>query len=495
MAEGGLLRELGIAGLEAGAGWGEWVHTSGEPLASVDPTTEATIATVASARRPECQLVLAKAAERFASWRLLPAPRRGAVVRRLADELRAHKHALAALITLEVGKVQSEALGEIESMIAVCDLAVGLSRQLHGLTIASERPGHRLFEQWHPLGPIGIVSAFNFPMAVWAWNAAIGAVCGDVCIWKPSPHAPLCALAVQQICHRVMQQEDCAGVFNLVVGGADVGEWLAQHKQVPLVSFTGSISAGREVATRVAARLGRSILELGGNNGIIVLDDADLEVAVPALSFAGLATAGQRCSSARRIFAQSGIAPALAAALRDRYSAARLGDPADPLTGVGPLISQRAVDAFEAAVAMAVQLGGEVVCGGRVPRRGGYFVEPTLVRAPGQGSFPIAWEETFAPILYLFEVTDLDHAIAEHNAVTQGLCGALFTGSLAATEKFLSVAGCDCGMANVNLGTAGVEVGGAFGGEKDSGSGREMGADAWKAYMRRQTCTVRGGAV
>jgi aldehyde dehydrogenase (NAD+) len=435
--------------------------------------------------------VLAKAAERFVEWRMRPAPARGEVVRQLGEKLRKHKEALGELISLEVGKIRSEGLGEVQEMIDICDFAVGLSRQLYGLSMHSERGRHRMFEQWHPMGPVAIITAFNFPMAVWAWNAALAAVCGDVCLWKPSPHGILCSVAVQRICNEVMEENECAGVFNLIAGDADVGEWLADNKRVPIVSFTGSIPVGRQVATRVAGRLGRSILELGGNNGIIVLEDADLDLATRAITFGAVGTAGQRCTSTRRVFAHRSIVEPLGKALVKAYGTIKIGDPLEEGTLLGPLISARSVEAYEAAIEMAKQQRGEVLCGGKVVSRDGFFVEPTIIRAPAQESFPIAWEETFSPILYLFESEG--QAIDEHNAVTQGLSSAVFTDSLSRAEQFLSAAGSDCGIANVNIGTSGAEIGGAFGGEKDTGGGRESGSDAWKAYMRRQTCTVNWG--
>ena len=422
-----------------------------------------------------------------------PAPARGEVIRQLGDKLREHKEELGELISLEVGKIRSEGLGEVQEMIDICDFAVGLSRQLYGLSMHSERPRHRMFEQWHPVGPVGVITAFNFPMAVWAWNAAIAAVCGDVVLWKPSEHAALCALAVQRICNEVMKENDCQGVFNLMLGGADVGEWLADNKQVPIVSFTGSIPVGRKVAARVAGRLGKSILELGGNNGIIVMDDANLDIAMRAITFGAVGTAGQRCTSTRRVFAHTKIFEPLAKAVAKAYGTVKMGDPREDGTLLGPLISARSVEAYEAAIEMAKQQGGEVLCGGEVPDRKGYFVTPTVIKAPSQQGFPIAWEETFAPILYLFEVDGLESALEHHNAVTQGLSSAVFTDSLSTAERFLSAEGSDCGIANVNIGTSGAEIGGAFGGEKDTGGGREAGSDAWKAYMRRQTCTVNWG--
>ena len=485
-----VLARLEIEGLQSGACTGDWLATKGEALVSVDPTTGEVLGTVRAATIADAEVVLARSSAAFESWRMRPAPLRGEVVRALGNALRDHKDDLGALISLEAGKIKSEGLGEVQEMIDICDFAVGLSRQLCGITTHSERPRHRMFEQWHPLGPIAIVTAFNFPMAVWAWNAALGAVCGDVMLWKPSPRTPLTALAVQQIANRVMREHDCLGVFNLLVGDADVGSWLGDNRGIPLVSFTGSTAVGRKVAATVAARLGRTILELGGNNAIIVMDDADLDMAVPSITFGAVGTAGQRCTSTRRIFAQRGVAAKLTERLVAAYRTITIGDPLAEGTLLGPLISQQAVVAYEAAIEAAKGQGGTVLCGGKKVDRPGNFVEPTIVKAPAQADFPIAWEETFAPILYVFEVDSLDEAIAANNAVTQGLSSAIFTEGMRASEQFLSAIGSDCGIANVNIGTSGAEIGGAFGGEKDTGGGRESGSDSWKAYMRRQTCTV-----
>jgi aldehyde dehydrogenase (NAD+) len=488
-----LLKTLGIDNLHHGACTGEWIETTGEPITSLNPSTGEPLGTVTGARRPECQLVLARALERFDSWRMVPAPARGEVIRQLGNKLREHKEPLGELIALEMGKIRSEGLGEVQEMIDICDFAVGLSRQLYGLTMHSERNRHRMYEQWHPMGAVGIISAFNFPMAVWAWNAAIAAICGDVSLWKPSPATPLCALAVQKICNEVMAENDCQGLFNLIVGGADEGRWMADEGRIPIVSFTGSIPVGRKVAAQVAGRLGRSILELGGNNAIIVMDDADLDLTTRAITFGAVGTAGQRCTTTRRVFAQKGIHGKLSQTLCKAYSTIKSGDPLDESTLLGPLATARAVADFKAAIELAKQQGGEVLCGGNAVEGPGFFVEPTVIKAPPQQGFPIAWEETFAPIVYLFEVDDLNRAIADQNAVTQGLSSAVFTDSLSAAERFLSPAGSDCGIANVNIGTSGAEIGGAFGGEKDTGGGREAGSDAWKAYMRRQTCTINWG--
>jgi aldehyde dehydrogenase (NAD+) len=433
------------------------------------------------------------ALERFDEWRMRPAPKRGELVRRLGDLLRDHKEALGELVSLETGKIRAEGVGEVQEMIDICDFAVGLSRQLHGLTIASERPRHRLMEQWHPLGAVGIVTAFNFPVAVWSWNAALAAVCGDVCVWKPSPLTPLCSAAVQALCDRVAHEHAAEGVFSLAPGAAEIGSWMCDDRRLPLVSFTGSTAVGRQVAARVASRLGRTILELGGNNGVIVLDDADVDLAVRAITFGAVGTAGQRCTSTRRLFVQRGVARALVERLVAAYGTIRIGDPLESGVLMGPLITRAAVEHFAAAVAAARAQGGELRYGGRVLDRPGNFVEPTIVLAPRNGNLPIANEETFAPILYVWEVSDLDDAIRQHNSVSQGLSSAIFTDSMRAAERFLSPSGSDCGIANVNAGTSGAEIGGAFGGEKDTGGGRESGSDAWKAYMRRQTSTVNWG--
>ncbi len=464
-----------------------------EALISVDPSTGERLGKVQACARDDHDAIVERALGRFEEWRMRPAPKRGEVVRRLGELLRAHKQALADLVSLETGKILAEGLGEVQEMIDICDFAVGLSRQLHGLVIASERPRHRLIEQWHPLGPVGIVTAFNFPVAVWSWNAALAAVCGDVCVWKPSPLTPLCSVAVQALCDRAAAEHDAAGVFSLVPGDAAAGGWVCDDRRIPLVSFTGSIAAGKQVAQRVAARLGRSLLELGGNNGVIVLDDADLDLAVRAITFGAVGTAGQRCTTTRRLFVQRGVARELTERVVAAVRSVKIGDPLDPSVLMGPLITRTAVERFSSAVAAAQAQGGRILCGGRTLDQAGNFVEPTVIAAPGHQSFPIAWEETFAPILYVFEVADLDEALRAHNAVPQGLSSAIFTDSLRASERFLSAAGSDCGIANVNAGTSGAEIGGAFGGEKDTGGGRESGSDSWKAYMRRQTSTINWG--
>ena len=489
-----ILARMGIEAIEGGTcGAGGWREGSGPPVRSVEPTEGAELATVRSAGDDDYEAVIAGAMTRFIDWRMRPAPKRGELVRELGELLREHKEPLGELVSLEMGKIRSEGLGEVQEMIDICDFAVGLSRQLYGLTIASERPRHRMMEQWHPLGPIGIVTAFNFPVAVWAWNAAIAAVCGDTSVWKPSPRTPLCSIAVQHLANRAMEKHDAVGVWNLVTGGADIGEAMCEDDRLPLLSFTGSIAVGKKVAARVGARLGRSLLELGGNNAIVVMADADLDLAVRAITFGAVGTAGQRCTSTRRIFVNRAVSAELVDRLTKAYATVRIGDPLEDGVLMGPLSSLASVAAYDAALAAAVSQGGEIVRGGKRVERAGYFVEPTIVRAPRQADFPIAFDETFAPILYVFEVDGFDDALRAHNAVPQGLSSAIFTDSVRAAERFLSPEGSDCGIANVNIGTSGAEIGGAFGGEKETGGGRESGSDAWKAYMRRQTCTVNWG--
>ncbi len=488
-----LLEKLNIQALNQGAcaGPGAWSAEEGAGvLASDNPATGQVIARVAQAGVADYDAVAEKASQAFLSWRMTPAPKRGQVVRDLGLALRELQEPLGELVTLEMGKILVEGVGEVQEMVDICDFAVGLSRQLYGLTMHSERPGHRMYEQWHPLGPIGIITAFNFPVAVWAWNAAIAAVCGDTMIWKPSSRTPLTAIAVQHIANRVSADHGLSGVFNLVIGGgATVGERMINDRRLPLISFTGSVRAGRRVSEAVARRLGRSILELGGNNAIIVTEDADLNMAVRAILFGAVGTAGQRCTSTRRIIAHASIMDELARRLTAAYKQVRIGDPREKGVLMGPLVTREAVAEMLAAVAQAQADGGQVLTGGHaLPALGERFVEPTIIRMPAQTA--IVREETFAPILYLLAYETLDEAIALHNGVDQGLSSAIFTTNLLSAERFLSHAGSDCGIANANIGTSGAEIGGAFGGEKDTGGGRESGSDAWKAYMRRQTCTI-----
>jgi len=460
-------------------------------LVSKNPNDGSELGRVRQSNREEYDAVVARASETFLRWRTVPAPRRGEIVREIGEELRRHKSDLGALVTMEMGKILAEGEGEVQEMIDICDFAVGLSRQLYGKTMHSERPGHRMYEQWHPLGPVGVITAFNFPVAVWAWNAMIAAVCGDTVVWKPSSQVPLCALAVQALCERVLARHGFSGVFQVVVGSSDtVGEAMLCDTRLPLISFTGSSRVGRHVATAVGTRLGRSLLELGGNNAIIVMDDANPDLAVRAVLFGAVGTAGQRCTSTRRLFLQRGIAGPMTEQLAAAYQQVRIGDPLQPETLMGPLINTAAVANMRRAIDAIVEQGGEIVFGGN--ELGGCFVEPTLVRS--RADLPVVREEVFAPILHLIEFDELDQAIAWHNDVPQGLSSAIFTNSVIAAETFLSHRGSDCGIANVNIGTSGAEIGGAFGGEKETGGGREAGSDSWQAYMRRQTCTLNWSA-
>ncbi len=437
---------------------------------------------------------VSRAAAAFAHWREVPGPRRGELVRLLGEELRRDKETLGALVTLEVGKIAQEGLGEVQEMIDICDFAVGLSRQLYGRSIASERPGHRLTETWHPLGPVAVISAFNFPVAVWSWNAALALVCGDSVIWKPSERAPLCALATTALLRRAAERfgDVPDGLFELVIGGADRAVQLCEDERIPLVSATGSTQMGKEIAPRIAARLGRSLLELGGNNAAIVAPSADLDLVVRGVLFAAVGTAGQRCTSLRRLIVHESVAEPLVERLAAAYRSVPIGDPREPGTLVGPLVTGESFGRMETALGQAVAEGGEIVVGGgralgdRWPEA--WYAEPTIVRMPAQTA--VVGQETFAPILYVLTYADLEEAVALQNGVPQGLASSIFTTDLREAERFLAVSGSDCGIANVNIGPSGAEIGGAFGGEKETGGGRESGSDAWKAYMRRQTATV-----
>lgn len=488
-----LLRRLGIGEFNSGACCGDGVAATGDiRIQSTNPATGHPLPPVCAASAADYERVVARASEVFRTWRMVPPPRRGEVVRQIGAAFRARKADLGSLVTLETGKIRTEGEGEVQEMIDMCDFAVGLSRQLYGLTIASERPRHRMIEQWQPLGPIGIITAFNFPVAVWAWNAMIAAVCGDTMIWKPSPLTPLTAIAVHDIVRDVAKANGCEGVFNLCIGGADdIGERMIQDRRLPLISATGSCRMGRRVGEVVGRRLGRALLELGGNNAIIITPSADLELAIRATAFAAVGTAGQRCTTARRLIVHESIHDTVLARLMQVYSRVKIGDPWDESVLMGPLISEQAVDSMMAALQSARQQGGEIVYGGNPLSRPGFFVEPTLVKA--RPDMPVVGEETFAPILYVMKYKSLDEAIALQNAVEQGLTSAVFTNDLREAELFLSPDGSDCGIANVNIGTSGAEIGGAFGGEKTTGGGREAGSDAWKTYMRRQTCTINHG--
>jgi len=487
-----ILDALGVKPTNPGACTGTWIETRGAELSSTNPTTAEPIASVMQATADDYEAVMQAATGAFKTWRMMPAPKRGEIVRQLGEELRRHKDPLGRLVSLEAGKILSEGLGEVQEMIDVCDFAVGLSRQLYGLTMHSERPNHRMYEQWHPFGTIGIVSAFNFPVAVWAWNATVAAICGDSMIWKPSSKTPLCSIAITRIAQRVLEANDAPPIFCLAVGDRhQVGDPLVNDSRVPLISATGSVAMGRKIGENVSRRLGRSLLELGGNNGIIAMDDADLDMVLRAVLFAAVGTAGQRCTTTRRLILQKGIASEMKQRLVQAYKSIRIGNPMDPDTLMGPLVDARAVEDMREALTKATEQGGRILYGGGVIDGPGYFVEPTLVEATGE--MPITCDETFAPILYLFEVEDLAEAIALHNSVPQGLSSAVFTTNVLSAERFLSPAGSDCGIANVNIGTSGAEIGGAFGGEKETGGGREAGSDSWKIYMRRQTCTINYG--
>lgn len=483
--------QLNDINLGACAGPEAWfVDDKSRKLDSINPTTGEAIASVMMVTPDSYNQVIQKAQEGFFRWRQVPAPRRGQVVRDFGDAVRELKEPLGELVSLEMGKIKVEGYGEVQEMIDICDFAVGLSRQLYGLTMHSERPGHRMYEQWHPLGPVGIITAFNFPVAVWSWNSTIAAVCGDTNVWKPSGLVPLTAIALQHICNRVMADHGQTGIFNLVIGsGKEAGQWLLQDERLPLISFTGSTEVGRHVAQTVAGRFGRTILECGGNNAIIVAEDADLDLATRAILFGAVGTAGQRCTTTRRLIVHTDISDELTGRLKDAYNQVRIGDPLQEKTLMGPLVSGSAVDDMFEALDRAKAAGGQIVAGGeKLPDLGENFVEPTIIKMPNQAE--IVLEETFAPILYIMEYEDLEEAIKIHNDVPQGLSSAIFTDSMRTAERFLSATGSDCGIANVNIGTSGAEIGGAFGGEKETGGGRESGSDAWRAYMRRQTNTI-----
>ena len=465
-------------------------------LAAVSPITGELIAHVGITRPQEIDATIGRAAEAFAAWRSVPAPRRGELVRLLAEELRAAKDDLGRLVTLETGKIVSEGLGEVQEMIDICDFAVGLSRQLYGRTIATERADHRMMESWHPLGVCGVISAFNFPVAVWCWNAALALVCGDPVVWKPSEKTPLTALATQALLERAMRRfgDAPAGLCGILNGGREVGEALVDDGRIAVLSATGSTAMGRSVAPRLAARFARAILELGGNNAAIVAPSADLDLAVRAIAFAAMGTAGQRCTTLRRLFVHDAVHDTLVRRLSRIYASAKVGDPRDPGTLVGPLIDARAFEGMRQALAEVRAAGGQIHGGERIEGIGGedaYYVHPALCEMPEQTG-PV-WRETFAPILYVMRYAELEQAIALHNAVGAGLSSSIFTLDMREAERFVAATGSDCGIANVNIGPSGAEIGGAFGGEKETGGGREAGSDAWKAYMRRATNTINFG--
>ena len=490
-----VLNELGVPA-DLGAVGGARGLLSGESETQLVPRSAvdgAELAAIACAAASQVQTTLDEASAAFAALRNVPAPRRGEFVRQIARELRLHKKHLGFLVSWEVGKIVQEAEGEVQEMIDICDFAVGLSRQLYGKSIASERPEHRLTEQWHPLGPIGVITAFNFPVAVWAWNAAIALVCGDPVVWKPSEKTPLTALTCHVIAERVRQRTELVppGTLGLLLGGRDVGQLLAESKQLPLISATGSVRMGRAVGQTVAARLGRSLLELGGNNAMIVAPSADLDLAIRSIVFAAVGTCGQRCTSLRRLIVHNSILERLLAQLEGVYEKLPIGDPTQSGTLVGPLIDEAAFESMQRALNTAREQGGKVFGGERVLEgvpSGGVYVKPAIVEIKTDAA--ILQEETFAPILYVLRYDTLDRALELHNGVPQGLASAIFTTDMREAELFCSARGSDCGIANVNIGTSGAEIGGAFGGEKDTGGGRESGSDAWKAYMRRVTTTV-----
>jgi aldehyde dehydrogenase (NAD+) len=487
-----LLQELGLSDINPGTwsgshGWSR--QESGALIDSINPASGERLAQVRGATPEDYEHVMSSAVQAAAQWRQVPAPKRGEAVRLMGEELRAHKQALGSLVSLENGKIKAEGDGEVQEMIDIADFAVGQSRMLYGLTMHSERAQHRMYEQWHPLGVVGVISAFNFPVAVWSWNAFLAAISGNATVWKPSPKTSLCSLAVQKICNRVLERHGLPAIFQIFIdAGTSLATKFVDDRRVALVSFTGSTHVGRQIGVRVAERLGKSLLELGGNNAIIVDEAANLDLAVPAIVFGAVGTAGQRCTSTRRVLVHRSRAADLERRLVAAYAQVKIGDPLDAGTLMGPLIDAGAVKRYLEAIKTAQAEGGALLCGGRVLERPGNFVEPAIVRA--SAAMPVVRTETFAPILYVIAFDSLEDAIKLQNDVPYGLSSAVFTDRLQVAERFLSAEGSDCGIANVNLGTSGAEIGGAFGGEKDTGGGREAGSDSWKAYMRRQTNTI-----
>jgi aldehyde dehydrogenase (NAD+) len=491
-----VLKELKISANNYGASTGvKQIVTNGKKLESYSPVDGKLIASIHAATAKEYQQVVETAEKAFQQWRLVPAPKRGEVVRQIGEELRKHKESLGKLVSYEMGKSLQEGMGEVQEMIDICDFAVGLSRQLYGLTIASERPMHRMMEQWHPLGVVGIISAFNFPVAVWSWNAALAWVCGDVCVWKPSSKTPLCAIACQNLITEVLKRNKVPEGVSCLVIGNESGELLINDKRVPLISFTGSTRIGKHVSIAVAQRFGKSILELGGNNAIIVSQQANLEMVIKGAVFGAVGTAGQRCTSTRRLIIHESIYTKTIEVLKKAYVQLSCGNPLDASNHVGPLIDKDAVENYLNAISKAKKQGGKILVQGGVlsgkAYESGCFVKPCIIEAKNE--LDIVQQETFAPILYVMKYKTIDEAIAIQNNVPQGLSSSLFTNDLKEMELFLSQAGSDCGIANINIGTSGAEIGGAFGGEKETGGGRESGSDAWKAYMRRQTNTINYG--
>ena len=487
-----ILNELGLHELNYGAcsGQRKWSKTSdaGE-IVSINPSNEEKIASVYQCSKEDFDTIVQDSIKSFQKWRKVPAPVRGELVRQMGDALRDKKDVLGSLVSLEMGKIKQEGDGEVQEMIDIADFAVGQSRMLYGKTMHSERLDHRMYEQWHSLGIVGVISAFNFPVAVWAWNAFIAAIAGDTVIWKPSSSVPLTAIAVQNICNEVMEKNGYTGIFSVVIGkGSTIGERLINDPNIPLVSFTGSCKMGKHVSKTIAGRFGKTILELGGNNAVIVDETADIDLVIPAIVFGAVGTAGQRCTSTRRILVHEDRYDDLISKLIHAYGQVKSGDPLDSSTLMGPLVNQSAVASFESAIEEITKIGGTILCGGKKQDGTGYFVEPTIVKA--QNKWQIVQDETFAPILYIIPFTSIEEAIDLHNDVPQGLSSSLFTSNIGNAELFLSSRGSDCGIANINIGTSGAEIGGAFGGEKETGGGRESGSDSWKQYMRRQTNTI-----
>ena len=487
-----ILSKLNINKINYGAcsGSGKWSNSEkGGLIHSINPADGKEISSVYQSTKNDYDEVVEESIIAFEKFRKIPAPVRGQLVREMADSLRKNKDALGSLVSIEMGKIKQEGDGEVQEMIDIADFAVGQSRMLYGKTMHSERPDHRMYEQWHPLGPIGVISAFNFPVAVWAWNAFIAAICGNTTIWKPSSSTPLCAIAVQNICNKVMEENGYSGIFSVIIGkGSIVGEEMIKDPRLPLISFTGSTSMGRHVNKTVSERFGKTILELGGNNAIVIDESAEMELAIPAVVFGAVGTAGQRCTSTRRLIIHESIYDSFLEKLINAYKQVKIGDPLDNSTLMGPLVNEQAVDNYLNAIETATDSGGKVIFGGKILSSDGYYVKPTIISA--QNHWEIVQEETFAPILYVMKYSSIDEAISLHNDVPQGLSSSIFTTNIRNAERFLSNRGSDCGIANVNIGTSGAEIGGAFGGEKETGGGRESGSDSWKQYMRRQTNTI-----
>ena len=487
-----ILTELGIKDENFGAcsGSEKWSNNrDGGLIESINPANGEVIGSVFQATESDYERIVKESVTAFKNFRKVPAPVRGQLVREMADALRKKKNALGSLVSMEMGKIKQEGDGEVQEMIDIADFAVGQSRMLYGKTMHSERPDHRMYEQWHPLGAIGVISAFNFPVAVWAWNAFIAAICGDTTIWKPSSSAPLCAIAVQNICNEVMEKNGYSGIFSIIIGrGSIVGEKMLTDNRIPLVSFTGSTAMGRHVSSTVSERFGKTILELGGNNAIIIDETANMDLVIPAVVFGSVGTAGQRCTSTRRIIINENIHEDFINRLLNAYKQVKIGNPLDSSTLMGPLVNENAVQDFLKAVEEVKSSGGEILCGGKRIDGNGFFVTPVIAKA--KNDWEIVQKETFSPILYVIPYKTIEDALAMHNGVPQGLSSSMFTTNISNAERFLSYLGSDCGIANINIGTSGAEIGGAFGGEKETGGGRESGSDSWKQYMRRQTNTL-----